>query len=186
MENKTFIYTLSDPDTNEIRYVGKSNNPKYRLRKHIELSKQDKNKTHKENWILSLLNKNLKPIIEIIDEVSIDEWEFWEIYWIYQFKTWGFNLTNTTTGGGINNGFKGKNHSEETKEKCRLAGLKSPKIKLFGEQNGRCKLTNNQVEEIKEKVLLGVDREQIATEYKINKKYIYFLISGKRRKQKTT
>lgn len=41
----------------------------------------------------------LKPIIEIIDEVPVSEWEFWEIYWISQFKTWGFDLTNGTEGG---------------------------------------------------------------------------------------
>jgi hypothetical protein len=34
-------------------------------------------------------NKNKKPIIEVIDEVNINEWEFWEMYWICQFKSWG-------------------------------------------------------------------------------------------------
>jgi hypothetical protein len=27
------------------------------------------------------------------------EWGFWEIYWINQFKTWGFELKNLTNGG---------------------------------------------------------------------------------------
>jgi hypothetical protein len=45
-----------------------------------------------------LKQKNLKPIFEIIDEVTSD-WKFWERYWIQQFKTWGFSLTNATLGG---------------------------------------------------------------------------------------
>jgi len=31
----TFIYILKDPITNEIRYVGKADNPKVRLNEHI-------------------------------------------------------------------------------------------------------------------------------------------------------
>ena len=32
--NTTKIYTLSEPDTKEVRYVGKSNNPQKRYYKH--------------------------------------------------------------------------------------------------------------------------------------------------------
>jgi transposase len=96
--DKTFIYTLSDPITNEIRYVGKANNLKKRLSTHLTPSNLIK-PSHKNNWIKSLLVKNLKPLIKIVDEVLISEWEFWEIYWISQFKTWGFKLTNLTNGG---------------------------------------------------------------------------------------
>ena len=183
METKTFIYTLSDPKTNEIRYIGKTNDLDYRLKKHINESKNKR--THKEKWIDSIILKGLSPIIEILDIVDETEWCFYETYWISQFKTWGFNLTNGTSGGEGSDGFKGKNHSNETKEKCRIAGTKSS-IKILGEKNGRSKLSDNQVEEIKEKVLLGINRQEIATEYNINKKYIYSLITGKRRKQKTT
>jgi len=94
--NTTFIYILIDPDTNLVRYVGKSNKPKRRYYKHC--SRSDK-KTHKVNWINKLLNENKKPILEVIDEVPIEEWVFWESYWVSQFKTWGFNLTNNTNGG---------------------------------------------------------------------------------------
>ena len=169
MENKTFIYTLCDPNTNEIRYIGKTNNLDYRLRKHINESKNKR--THKERWVDSLIIKGLLPIIEILDIVDEIEWCFYETYWISQFKTWGFNLTNGTSGGEGSDGFKGKNHSNETKEKCRIAGTKSS-IKFLGEKNGRSKLTDKQVEEIKEKVLLGINRQEIATEYNINKKYM--------------
>jgi len=183
MENKTFIYTLSDPNTKEIRYIGKSNNLNYRLKKHINESKNKR--THKEKWVDSLIVKGLSPIIEILDIVDETAWSFYETYWISQFKTWGFDLTNGTSGGEGSDGFKGKTHSNETKEKCRIAGTKSS-IKFLGEKNGRSKLSDKQVEEIKEKILLGVNRQEIATEYNINKKYISQLINGKRRKNKTT
>lgn len=93
----TNIYTLSDPETNEIRYVGKTNNISQRYRAH--LNKARKHQTHKKNWIESLKNKKLKPILKIIDIVPIEDWIFWEKYWISQIKTWGFNLVNHTGGG---------------------------------------------------------------------------------------
>lgn len=92
----TQIYTLTDPNTNEIRYVGKANNPKTRYYQHCRISTK---KTHKTNWINKLLINKQKPIIEIIDTVPINEWIFWETYWISQFKAWGFNLVNNTHGG---------------------------------------------------------------------------------------
>ena len=95
----TFIYSLSDPDTNEIRYIGKTNNLKYRLWAHIHEAKYDLRNQHKCNWIKTLLNKDKKPIIEIVEEVSMNDWQSREIYWISQFTAWGFNLINKTKGG---------------------------------------------------------------------------------------
>lgn len=95
---KVIIYTLSDPRTNLVRYVGKTTNINKRFIKHINESKKSTS-SHKKAWIRGLLNVGLKPIINIIDKVGKDEWEFWETYWISQFKTWGFNLTNTCDGG---------------------------------------------------------------------------------------
>jgi len=98
------IYILIDPITNKIRYVGKTNNIHKRFHKHISGSKRT-TKSHKNAWINGLLKKQLKPIMEVIDVVSNDEWEFWEKYWISQIKTWGFDLTNEMDGGeGVNVG----------------------------------------------------------------------------------
>lgn len=93
----TNIYILIDPDTHQVRYVGKANNISQRYRAH--LNKARKHQIHKLNWIKSLKEKGLKPIIEIIDIVPIDDWIFWETYWIAQFKAWGFKLINYTNGG---------------------------------------------------------------------------------------
>lgn len=92
-----YIYSLSEPETGQVRYIGKSLDYSKRFREH--LSESNKKKGHKNNWIKSLLKKNLKPTLEIVDEVCENEWQYWEQYWISQFKAWGFNLTNSTEGG---------------------------------------------------------------------------------------
>lgn len=47
--DKVYIYSLEDPETGEIRYVGKANNIKSRFYGHLN-EKGGKN-THKKNWI---------------------------------------------------------------------------------------------------------------------------------------
>lgn len=91
------IYTLKDPLTDEIRYVGKTVNTKRRMYLHIAEAKTSK--THKAKWINKLLDSGTKPILEILDEVLDTDWAFWEEYWISQMKSWGFNLCNLTKGG---------------------------------------------------------------------------------------
>jgi NUMOD1 domain/GIY-YIG catalytic domain len=92
------IYSLSDPITGEIRYVGKTvNTIQRRLTYHLQNAKRYKHYT--ANWINSLKKKNLKPIVELLDVVEAKDWEFWERYWIAQCKAWGFKLTNYTEGG---------------------------------------------------------------------------------------
>jgi hypothetical protein len=93
----TNIYILIDPETQQVRYVGKANNISQRYKAHLNRAR--KHQIHKLNWINSLKTKELKPIIEIIDVVPIKDWIFWETYWISQFKTWGFDLINYTQGG---------------------------------------------------------------------------------------
>lgn len=93
-----YIYTLSDPETGVVRYIGKTTNPKDRINGHISESKSGRYNNHRVNWGKSLIDKYLKPKMDIIDEV-VGDWEWLEVYWISQFKTWGFDLTNSTDGG---------------------------------------------------------------------------------------
>ena len=93
----TFIYGLIDPNTNIIRYIGKSDKPKTRLSNHIQTSK--KSKTHKSNWINSLIKEKKKPIITILEEVNIENWEEREKFWIKKYKDDGYDVTNFTNGG---------------------------------------------------------------------------------------
>jgi len=117
--NKTFIYTLSDSN-GIVRYIGKTDDPKRRLREHLYESKK-KPKNHRHYWIMTLINKNEEPVLDIIDYVPSSDWEFWEIFYISLFKGWGFNLVNETNGGETGTGMLGKKHKKESKEKIRLA-----------------------------------------------------------------
>ena len=95
------IYALLDPNTEQIRYVGKTVHcPKRRLQNHLH----EKGNTYKCNWIKSLNGKI--PELLILDVVNKDDWIFWEQYWISQCKTWGFKLTNATLGGEGHCGYK--------------------------------------------------------------------------------
>ena len=107
---KIYIYTLAEPTTGEIRYVGKTNNLKTRFYNHLKASR----KNYLSSWIKSLKSKQLKPIMEVVEECEINEWEFLERYWISQFKAWGFSLTNLTEGG---EGIYGYSHTDSAKEK---------------------------------------------------------------------
>lgn len=95
---KTYIYTLQDPITNKIKYVGKTIRPKRRIYDYSLKASFKNQKSKCVNWIKSLHKKQLTPIFIIIDEIEGD-WQWLEKYWISQFKTWGFDLTNHTEGG---------------------------------------------------------------------------------------
>jgi len=108
MENKVYIYSLSDPITDEVRYIGKTIRPKQRYKEHIRNSKDKK--TYSNCWINSLIKDGLKPILSILEECDESNWIEREKYYI----SINSNLTNLTEGGDGTNGFK---HSEYTKLK---------------------------------------------------------------------
>lgn len=133
---KVYIYGLIDSIKMELKYIGKSINPKTRYRKHL----QDSNKkiSYKDKWIQSLLEKKHKPELVIIDEVDELDWDFWEKHYISYFKFIGCKLTNISEGGEnppsaigrkwtpeqlkrISESNKGKKRSEETKKNISLA-----------------------------------------------------------------
>lgn len=140
------IYKLIDPETFEVKYVGKTIQPlKKRLSGHISKSKNSRT-AHVNCWIYSLLLKGKKPKIELIEEVI--NWKEREQYWISYFP----NLCNHSLGGEsgtlgykmtdvhkrkiskslkgrkrpqyvrdkISQGHKGKKVSQETREKLRI------------------------------------------------------------------
>lgn len=117
----TFIYKLIDPRDGLVRYVGKANKPRTRLYRHIQAAKNNSRKTRVCAWVKTLLNNNLVPIMEIIEECNFEIWESREQYWIafYQHE----KLTNLSPGG---EGIKGYKWTEERKEKQRLRMLGKP------------------------------------------------------------
>ena len=123
-----YIYTLAHPITGEIRYVGKTVDPRRRLIAHR--CNKDKG-THKANWIKGLKEQGLNVEMEIIDVVSEQNWEYWEEYWIRQLRAWGMNLNNHDFGGGGN----GK-CSDETRRKIShklVGGIKKSQWKAYAQ-----------------------------------------------------
>lgn len=112
----SYIYTLIDPRDCCIRYVGKTNVPSKRYRGHLAPSKL-KNNSYKNNWLKELLLSDLRPIIDIVEECSEENWQERERYWISYYKSSGHNLTNVTDGGEGGNTRGGKILSEQTKKK---------------------------------------------------------------------
>ena len=115
VKRTTFIYTLSDPSSMEVRYVGKTVDPKQRLRQHIHSSK----KRYLSSWIKSLAINGKSPLMEVIDQ-SDDDWESLERFYISYFKFLGVRLTNLTDGG---DGQHGRVVSQESRMKMRLSHL---------------------------------------------------------------
>jgi len=110
-----YIYELIDPRDFKTKYIGvtKAPNSRYSKSLDIEQLKKSAEKSEKTKWLVELKRYNLIPFINIIDLVLHEEWEYWEIWWIALYKSWGIKLTNGTEGGG---GFRGVRHYSKTKE----------------------------------------------------------------------
>jgi group I intron endonuclease len=127
MQETTFIYGLFDPRDFSLRYIGKADDLHKRWIKHMNESKR-RNRSPREKWIMELLELGLQPIIKIIEEVMMEEWEKKEDFWIKYFKSLGNDLLNVARGGlGYSNGHvaynKGTEMSEEQKEKIKNSTL---------------------------------------------------------------
>ncbi len=91
----TFIYTLTDPVTGLVRYLGKADNPFTRLQRHLRESRS----FHRVCWIKGLKARGLLPRMDLLDEVPRAQWQFWEREYIRLFRMIGVPLTNGTEGG---------------------------------------------------------------------------------------
>lgn len=175
-----YIYALETND--RIFYIGKTNNPKVRLRKHKSESKLKR--TYKENLINNILINGGEIKLSIIDIVSDGDEDFYEIYWISQFKQWGFKLYNLTDGGEGGNCFGGRKHSNETKEKLRIIKFKQLElygpIILRGEMNGRSKLNGEEVLNIRRLKEMGYSYNKIAIKYGVSKTTIIDIVKRKK------
>jgi hypothetical protein len=112
-EGKVLIYLLRDPQTQEVRYVGKTVWPlAHRLNHHCARYALNA-VSHKSSWIKSLLAQDLRPTIELIEETTDEFWIEREQFWI-AFYNKENRLTNLALGG---QGPHGWTMREETKAK---------------------------------------------------------------------
>jgi len=108
-----YIYELIDPETKLARYIGYTNDLTKRFKKHLNECKHVS--TKKNDWLKSLLDKNLIPIIREIDSTTIlEDVKKLEIMYIAKYKENGCDLTNSTNGGDGCHGvsWEGKKHQE--------------------------------------------------------------------------
>lgn len=130
---KIYIYTLKDPATNSIRYVGQTNDLKRRLDRHVTNSRSLKDNRHISNWIRSL---NTVPVMDVVETCEYSVRNEREQYWIDYYKNQGFDLCNSSNGGagaGIGNkNCVGRIMSDETKAKI----AKANKGNSYGKENG--------------------------------------------------
>lgn len=132
-----YIYSLNCPISGEPKYIGQTiQKPAARLGTHLTAKKNNK----RTSWIKGLLNQGLKPVMEVIEELPQEELNFWEIYYISLYKSWGFKLKNGTHGGEC-----GGKPTMETRMKQRAAKLgtkqseetkKKRAASLIGNKNG--------------------------------------------------
>lgn len=124
---ETRIYVLKDPDSLEIRYVGKTvSSLLSRLGGHIADAKRQKVNNHRTNWIRKIISNNKLPIIEEVDKCPWNESQGLETYYISYFRNKGCDLLNETEGG---EGNLGNIPSKETIQKRKDSLRKSlPKV----------------------------------------------------------
>lgn len=111
-----YIYALVDPRNEEVRYVGWTLNVTKRLQGHVSCSRTGAEKTHKSNWIKSLLEIGLSPRMDILESGSGDGWGEAETRWIQHYRDLSHSLTNIASGG---EGTTGCTPSAETRQKLR-------------------------------------------------------------------
>lgn len=110
------------------------------------------------------------------------------MFWIKYYTNIGCKLVNSTIGGEGSNGFQNKHHSEETKQILRdkrklQIFSKEDILKITDENNGRSKLSDNDVREIFRLVYVNkLTHKEIAKQFNIARKYIYMLLTGIKRK----
>lgn len=90
---KGYVYSISEKITNNILYIGSSICPENRLQSHKVEAKRGSSPFYEY-----LLTNKIEFYMEIIEEIEIQnksELLSYEIYWIHQFKEWGFQLKNS-------------------------------------------------------------------------------------------
>lgn len=97
-EGKVEIYGLYDPDTDELRYIGKANDSAKRLKSHLSDSRRAKRPVCV--WIAGLVAQCKAPVMRVIEIVPESEWKEAERRLIAEHRETA-NLLNLAPGGDM-------------------------------------------------------------------------------------
>lgn len=118
-----FVYALVDPESKEIRYVGKTSVGIARPNAHNRNARLEW--TYKARWILGLHARGLKPLVSTLEMCRNGaDLIAAERRWIADLRARGCRLTNLTDGG---DGLPGYRQSAETIER-RIGPLRGRKM----------------------------------------------------------
>ena len=115
--DKGIIYSLSDPGSLEIRYVGKTTKTALvRLQLHRKHARDGV--THLHQWLKSL---GRPPFFSLLEEVALGKLDVAERRWIKSLRKDGCRLTNFTDGGTGGDTWRGRKMSSEGRAKISAA-----------------------------------------------------------------
>jgi hypothetical protein len=91
-----FIYALTHPETNAVSYIGRTNQPHVRWRRHCRT--EDRGRAL-GRWIIALRDQNQKPQMRVLEMVPESEWQEAERRWVAHYRSQDAPLMNGTDGG---------------------------------------------------------------------------------------
>lgn len=90
------MYALCDPDTGEIRYIGKANDAQQRLARHRRDMRRRNTPVY--CWMRKLAGEGKQPTMQLL-ATAVDSWQELERALIAQYRADGARLLNLADGG---------------------------------------------------------------------------------------
>lgn len=112
-----FIYGLTDPGTDDVRYIGQARDWLRRFRQHCTLA-NNRAVTARCNWLAKIIRSGLIPGVLIIEET--EGMDAAEQRWIASYLAGGAKLLNANAGG------KDLSHANKSRQASRWSGRHSP------------------------------------------------------------
>ncbi len=93
------IYALCEPDTGEVRYIGRSANPTRRLHAHVSQARQVTHRAPSAQWVRGLLAVGVGPSLRVLEIVNVDDAIMAEERAIARHRSMRCELVNAVTDG---------------------------------------------------------------------------------------
>ncbi len=75
LRNNNLVYSLSDPTTLEVRYIGQTTCGYQRYKDHCKICEND-GYSYRAKWLRAIIKQDLKPIFTILKYTDdLDHWE---------------------------------------------------------------------------------------------------------------